>query len=239
MSPLNVSLGQLIVQVDEDNAEASALAKVSQAQLRSRSLNELGDQLVGHFVTRAREEGASWSQIGEALGVTKQAAQQRWTDNPFSRYTDRARKAVVDAQKFAGESGHPEIGPEHLLHGLMGITEGLAYQVVVEIAGDKGTTLQATIEQFAGKGDVEHGPGSPVPFSASGKKVLEASVEQALALGHNYIGTEHILLGALAVPDTNAAGLLAAIGVTLENAKPLLETRLAELVAKLQAAKSK
>jgi hypothetical protein len=77
MSPLNVALEDLIAQVEAEVPDASALSRVRLAQFRVRTLADLGDQLVGHFVDQARREGASWSQIGDALGVSKQAAQQR------------------------------------------------------------------------------------------------------------------------------------------------------------------
>src|SRR5579859_7975480 len=101
MTPLNVNLQDLIDQIDADLPEAGPIAKIGEARLRSRTLVDLGDQLVDHYVHAARAEGASWSQIGDILGVTKQAAQQRRGDAQFERYTIRARGAIVLAQDRA------------------------------------------------------------------------------------------------------------------------------------------
>src|SRR5437763_6754137 len=98
-SPFDMNLGDLITRVEKANPEATALERVSVAQVVSHTLTGLGDQLVGHFVTRAREDGATWSQIGDALGVSKQAVQQRWSPEVFQRFTDRARHVVVLSQE--------------------------------------------------------------------------------------------------------------------------------------------
>src|SRR5258706_12178857 len=97
MTPLDVNLRQLIEQLDADLTGADALAKVTEAQQRARSLTGIGDQLIDHFVSKAREGGTSWSQLGDALGVSKQAAQQRWVPGQtnFSRFTMRARHVVA------------------------------------------------------------------------------------------------------------------------------------------------
>src|SRR5690348_15150738 len=99
MSPLDVNLRQLIEQIDTDLPDGDPLAKVSEARLRARTLAGLGDQVVDHYITAARATGASWSQIGEALGVSKQAAQQRLAaGGRFERFTAKARHVLVVAQ---------------------------------------------------------------------------------------------------------------------------------------------
>ena len=84
MSPLNISLADLIARLDEEFPDADDLARISEAQLRAQTLSDLGDQLVGHYVGKAKQAGASWSEIGDAIGVSKQAAQQRHTTAPPS-----------------------------------------------------------------------------------------------------------------------------------------------------------
>src|SRR4051794_1541741 len=101
MPPLDVTLESLIDNLDAELAEADALAKVGEARQRARGLAELGDQLVDHYVAAARAGGSSWAQIGDAMGVSKQAAQQRKGPAVFERYTVRARRVVVHAQEQA------------------------------------------------------------------------------------------------------------------------------------------
>src|SRR5947199_6323699 len=126
MPPLNVDIDQLVQQIDQDLPDADALTKVGEARTQARALGDLGDQLVDHYVHAARADGASWSQIGDALGVTKQAAQQRRSDPQFERYTGRARHVVVLAQDRARTLKHDRIDTGHLLLGLLGEPDGLA-----------------------------------------------------------------------------------------------------------------
>src|ERR1700761_2786198 len=135
MSPLKISLTDLIERLDADLPEATALARITEAQLRARTLSDLGDQLVGHYVGKARESGASWSEIGDAIGVSKQAAQQRHAPVAFVRFTDLSRHSIVLAQEAARLHKHDVIGTEHLLLGLLGEAQGLAYEVLSTTAG--------------------------------------------------------------------------------------------------------
>src|SRR2546430_12566821 len=92
---------KLIDEIDSTLPDADALTKVGEAQRRARALNDVGDQLVDHYVAQARAKGASWSQIGDALGVSKQAAQQRRSGNQFERFTGRARNLDEVAEGHA------------------------------------------------------------------------------------------------------------------------------------------
>ena len=98
-------------------APTQAAGWVREAQTRAYTLAEAGEQLVGYFVSRAKEAGASWASIGEALGVTKQAAQQS-SRSRFARYTQRARGVVVGAQEVARQRGNHFVGTEHVLLGI-------------------------------------------------------------------------------------------------------------------------
>src|SRR3954464_15325446 len=131
MSPLNISLADLIAHLDEELPDADDLARISAAHLRSQTLSDLGDQLVDHYVGKARRGGASWSEIGDAIGVSKQAAQQRHTPAPFERFTDLNRHSIVLAQEAARTYKHDLIGTEHMLLGLLGEPRGLAYKVLM------------------------------------------------------------------------------------------------------------
>src|ERR1700759_3769717 len=99
MSPLNISLADLIARLEAEHPDPDSLARFSAAQLRAHTLSDLGDQLVQHYVGQAKQAGASWSEIGEAIGVSKQAAQQRHARAAFERFTDLARHSIVLAQE--------------------------------------------------------------------------------------------------------------------------------------------
>src|SRR6266511_3028538 len=123
----------------------------------------------------------------------------------FQRFTDRARRAVHLAQEEARLLRHNYVGTEHLLLGLLYEGEGIAAQAL----GSLGVSLQAVrgqVEQLIGRGPTT--PTGHIPFTPRAKKVLELSLREALALGHNYIGTEHLLLGLVREGEGVAAQVL-------------------------------
>lgn len=126
MSPLDISLADLIARLDEELPEANELARISEARLRAQTLSDLGDQLIDHYVSKAKQTGASWTEIGDAIGVSKQAAQQRHAPGPFERYTELNRHSIVLAQEAARTHKHDFIGTAHMLLGLLGEPRGLA-----------------------------------------------------------------------------------------------------------------
>ncbi|PRC42911.1 hypothetical protein C6A85_000000108050, partial [Mycobacterium sp. ITM-2017-0098] len=176
---------------------------------------------IGHFVDQARRSGASWTDIGKCMGVTKQAAQKRFvpktpTDSAaldpnagFSRFTDRARTVIVQAQNKAHEAGNPEIQPVHLVLGLFADPTGLAARLVVGQGIDV-TTVADRITLPPGVGSVP----ALIPFDARAKKALELTFRHALRLGHNYVGTEHILLALHEEEDDD--GVLHGLGIDWE-----------------------
>ena len=127
----------------------------------------------------------------------------------FERFTERARKAVVFAQEEARGFKHDYIGTEHILLGLLRVDEGLAARVLAAL----GITVDAVrdqVTQIVGEGDeTSHGQ---IPFTPRAKKVLELSLREALAVGHNYIGTEHILLGLVRESDGVAVRIMLELG---------------------------
>lgn len=228
MSPLNLSVGELIAKLDADLPEANPLAKISEALLRSRTLVALGDQLVGHYVSLARQEGASWTEIGDAIGVSKQAAQQRHSTQIFERFTDRARHAIVLAQEQARGHKHDYIGTEHLLLGLMGEPGGLAYQMLVKYAGSE-EAVRTAIEDRMGP-ESKKTPRGHIPFTDKGKEALEQTLRVAKDMGHDFQGTEHVLLGVLAVPTGLAAEALSPLNIDFETMKPLIAEEMTRLL---------
>jgi len=134
----------------------------------------------------------------------------------FERFTERARRVVVHAQEEARELDHNYIGTEHLLLGLLREPESVAGQAL----RDLGISLESAREQviqIIGRGT--EAPAGHIPFTPRAKKVLELSLREALQLGHNYIGTEHILLGMIREGDGVAAQVLTTLGGTLERVR--------------------
>ncbi len=223
MPPLNVTLETLITGLDDDLAGTDALTKVSEARQRARGLAELGDQLVDHYVGAARATGASWAQIGDAMGISKQAAQQRKGSVQFERYTDRARHVIVLAQEQTRVFDSTTIEPEHILLGVLDEVDGIGAKVVGMLAG----SVEAAREAVAAT--ISRGTGTPnghVPFSDAGKKAITETLAAALDLGHNYVGTEHILLGVLREPTRPGSAALAELGITEARAREAIQAAL-------------
>jgi hypothetical protein len=216
--PNPVRLDDLIDAIKKGHSDV--LEQLADAVIAGDHLGEVADHLIGHFVDQARRSGASWTEIGRAMGVTKQAAQKRFVpkrpgeasdlepSQGFSRFTDRARNVVMAAQNEAHAAGNGEITPEHLVLGLVVDPDALAVKAIL----DQGVPLDAvrqaaTAALPAPAGEVP----DLVPFDQRAKKALELTFRQALRLGHNYIGTEHLLLALLELED--GAGVLSGLGI--------------------------
>jgi ATP-dependent Clp protease ATP-binding subunit ClpC len=138
----------------------------------------------------------------------------------FERFTDRARRVIVDAQNEARSLGHNYIGPEHILLGLINEGDGVGAKALeaMQISTD---TVRGRIEEITGRGQAPPTTGH-IPFTPRAKKVLELSLREALQLGHNYIGTEHILLGLIHEGDGVAAQVLVGLGVEPDRTRQLV-----------------
>ncbi|MDT5064611.1 MAG: hypothetical protein QOK02_766 [Mycobacterium sp.] len=178
------------------------LEQLIDAVLAAEALGEVADHLIGHFVDQARRSGASWTDIGKSMGVTKQAAQKRFVpkagadpidpNEGFNRFTPRARNVVVESQNKAHAAHNQEIAPAHLLLALFADPDSVATRLLAGQGVDEAAA--AAVATLPPGGDE-----SPalIPFSGAARKVLELTFREALRLGHNYIGTEHILLALL------------------------------------------
>src|ERR1700760_134594 len=167
------------------------LDQLPDAVLASDHLGDVADHLIGHFVDQARRSGASWTEIGRSMGVTKQAAQKRFVakgDAPdldvsqgFSRFTDRARKVVVTAQEEARSRSSAQIGVAHLVLGLVADPTGLASLAIVE----QGVSLDS-VRQPAPATLPPAADSVPalIPFDAHAKKALELTLREALRMNH-------------------------------------------------------
>jgi len=155
----------------------------------------------------------------------------------FERFTAHARHVVVLAQEEARRLNHNYIGTEHILLGLLGEPEGVAFRVL-EIQGMTLDGVRREVADLVGAGKAE--PGKHIPFTPRAKKTLELSLREALQLHHNYIGTEHILLGLIREGDGVAAqimrkhGDLLAIRVAVLDVVPAGEAAESELGAPLR-----
>jgi hypothetical protein len=202
------------------HAHPDALDQLTDAVLAADHLGEVADHLIGHFVDQARRSGASWTDIGRSMGVTKQAAQKRFVpksptepstldpEQGFNRFTPRARNAVAASLHEALAAGNAEIRPAHLILGLLHEPDGIAAKALLA----QGVTLDA-VRQAATATLPPRAAAMPeiVPYDQASRKALELTFREALRLGHNYIGTEHILLALLELED--GQGVLTALGV--------------------------
>jgi ATP-dependent Clp protease ATP-binding subunit ClpC len=134
----------------------------------------------------------------------------------FERFTDRARRVVVLAQGEARMLDHNYIGTEHLLLGLIHEGEGVAFKAL-ESLGISLAEVRGDVEEIIGRGQIA--PTGHIPFTPRAKKVLELSLREALQLGHNYIGTEHILLGLVREGEGVAAQVLEKRGADLNRVR--------------------
>lgn len=211
-------LEALIIAVAADARSEEPLERLAAAARVRHALEDLAEGVLDYFVEEARQAGCSWSQIGAAFGVTKQAAQQRHTATDsvarrllsrvsgrrrsgstglfsgglFRRFTPRARKAVVLAQKESEALNHDYIGTEHLLLALLRLGDGVAAKALASLGIAVDDVREAVVDAV---GRCETRPAAHVPFTPRAKKVLELSLRESVHLKHNYIGTEHILLG--------------------------------------------
>jgi len=229
-----VELYTLIERVDRNGTDP--LTKISTAEELSAELGRLGDRLVGYFVEQARAEGYSWSDIGTHLGMTRQAAQQRYTPRQstltmddvmlggaFKGLAPRARVAVTDAVEHARRLDHPAVRPTDLLLGLLADPQALAVHVVTRLGGDP----EAIRSGLRVTGD---GAPTVIPVEPATRTALAKALSEAIGLGHNYIGTEHLLLGILHDPDGDASQALATAGVTLDAARDAIRQIIEEIV---------
>ncbi|MGC4996848.1 MULTISPECIES: Clp protease N-terminal domain-containing protein [unclassified Streptomyces] len=212
MSPLDINLADLIARLDEELPEAGDLAHISEARLRAQTLSDLGDQLIDHYVSKAKRSGASWTEIGDAIGVSKQAAQQRHAPAPFERFTNLNRHGIVLAQEAARTYRHDSIGTEHLLLGLLGEPQGVAHDVLVAKAGSEQRVRDAVTDALPPAG--QKALRGHIPFRPESKEAIDRAREASDELGHDRVGTEHMLLGLIRVEESPAARILRDLGFT-------------------------
>jgi hypothetical protein len=209
------TLQDLIDSVRADTPGEDELVQLSQASKTVADLEQTTDALLGHFVDQCRRSERSWSEISRALGVSKQAAHKRFSLDVqrFERFTDRARDVLVQSEEEAQRLGHGFVGTEHLLLALFESPDGLAAQLLGE-AGITRPMVEAQIVALIKPGTASEE--RKLPFTPRAKAVVRNAVHEALQLGHNYVGTEHLLLGLFADGDAVAAKVLVGLGASLD-----------------------
>ncbi len=215
-----------------------ALDQLSDAVIAADHLGEVADHLIGHFVDQARRSGASWTEIGASMGVSKQAAQKRFVPKrrvirsrwirtkgstgslPPGRRTSSWPRRTKPAPPVTQRSSRSTCS-----WGLVEEPAGLAAKAIVA----QGVELGSVRAAVAG---VLPTPTSElpelIPYDARARKVLELTFREALRLGHNYIGTEHILLALLELED--GSGVLADLGIS----KSVAESNIVGALAVIQ-----
>jgi hypothetical protein len=218
---------------------SAVLEQLSDAVIAADHLGEVADHLIGHFVDQARRSGASWTEIGRSMGVTKQAAQKRFVakgpgESPdldprqgFTRFTERAKNVVMAAQNEAHAAANDEVLPEHLVLGLLHEPEATAAAAIVAQGVPLDTVRQTVIATLPPAADHV---ADLIPYDPRARKALELTFREALRMGHNYIGTEHILLALLELED--GTGVLNSLGVD----KAAAEANITAAVAASRAA---
>jgi ATP-dependent Clp protease ATP-binding subunit ClpA len=229
-----VRLDELITAIKQ--VHTNVLDQLTDAILAAEHLGEVADHLIGHFVDQARRSGASWTDIGKSMGVTKQAAQKRFVpraeattldpNGGFERFTPRARSAIVAAQNAAHEARNDEVTPDHLVLGVLSDPEALVTKLLKSHQVEP-ESVRAAITLPPAVDDTPQ----LIPFSGPARKALELTFREALRLGHNYIGTEHLLLALLELEDGD--GPLHRAGVDKDRA----ETDLIGVLQSLAAGK--
>ena len=232
MEQAQVRLDDLIQVVRSQ--EGTALDHVSAAVRLAEHLGEVSDHLIGHFVDQARRSGASWTEIGQSMGVTKQAVQKRFTPRDFewsgslSRFTERAKHALAAASEAARQHHHDYVGTEHLALGVLQFREALSVKAI-EAAGITLESAREALEAVFEPGDVDEVRSGQLPYTRFASKAMDLTVREALRLGHNYIGTEHILLGLLAEQNGRGGEVLRDLGLTTSAIEQWLTAELASL----------
>jgi hypothetical protein len=216
MTAIPVRLDDLIDTVAR--AYDAPLDRLTGAVLAAEELGEVADSLIGHFVDQARRAGASWSEIGASMGVSKQAAQKRFvargqapatpldSSQGFSRFTEAARAVVLGAQEQARAAANDSIGVAHLVLALVAdaqaaeaiTAQGVSLDDVRRTAAATLPPAAATVPEL-------------VPFDAHARAALERAFAEAQRLDADAVDSGHVLLAVLAVED--GTGVLAAFGV--------------------------
>lgn len=228
MSGPPINLNTMITQVEQEHPDGDPLDLLEKAVAIAGGITELSDHLVGHFVDNARDQGLSWTQIGDRLGVSKQAVRKRFAPDDltpesaaagqkaFDRYTPAAQHAVALAQDIAQRRQHQAVGTGHILLGVCRETSGSGIRIL-EAAGLAVHAVERAV--FVRLDEPDGAPPDQLRFDDDAKKALELTSRAALRLGHEHVGTGHLLLGLLRQRTGTAAVVLTEMGLAASAAE--------------------
>lgn len=240
---LPLGLEELVGGLEEELPSGTPLDRLHAAVVLADQVSELADALVGHFVEAARGEGCSWSQIGAELGVSKQAAQQRFSARPgagftawsrpvrstgrppsgrgfLSRFPPAARQVITGAEEESRALRHEWVGTEHLLLSMLRDPGSSVSRALASVGVDVEAVGRGLVETVGeGAGDVA----GPRPFTARAKRVLEMALKEGLKSEAKQVEPEHILFALLREGQGVAASMLVDLGASLERVRDGLE----------------
>ncbi|CAM5342759.1 Clp protease N-terminal domain-containing protein [Streptomyces atroolivaceus] len=239
-----IRLDDLIDAIKKTHTDA--LEQLTGAVVAADHLGEIADHLIGHFVDQARRSGASWTDIGRSMGVTRQAAQKRFVPKKpgeasdldpsqgFGRFDEQARNVVMAAHNEAHAARNDEVGVGHLLLGVLAEPESPGAQVLAGQGVPPEAVREAAVLALPAAADQVP---ELIPYDAEARKVLELTFREALRLGHDFIGTGHIVLALLEFEG--GAGVLAGLGIDKDAASSAVAAAVAgETVAPAAGAES-
>ncbi len=159
--------------------------------------------------------------------MSKQAAQQRHAPAAFERFTDLARHSIVLAQEAARTHKHDFIGTAHMLLGLLGEPRGLAYRIMMAKTESE-QRIRDAIEEALPPGG-KKAPRGHIAFRPEGKQAIEDAIRASAGLEHDFVGTEHLLLGMIAAPDSPSGQILHNLGFDAEEMRNTVSDEVATL----------
>lgn len=224
-----ITLDALINEVRGGFEEAPALDRLTRAVDLSGQVSELGENLVGFYVDEARRSGATWSEIGERLGVSRQAVQKRFIPSAESKdragFWDRAstelRSAVEAARRQAQARRKTYLGTEHLLLGIIEQPKDHASRVLAACGADP-VTLRGAIDGRIGTVTDEPLP-DETPFTQLALSSLQHALREALRANASSIDTIHLALGLITVGNGVAHDVLVTLGISYERLRTAAE----------------
>ena len=228
MLPELPDLRALIAEIDQRAGDEGELDRLAAAEDLAAELAALGTRLVGYFVEQARVQGSSWADIGAHRGISKQAAQQRYTPSRFRltvsdlvgtgslvRFTERTHAMLRRAELHAEQQGSGAVDPQHILLSILEDHDTLAIRALDTLCIDR-DLLRIALDPHEIAASAA--PSGSLPLSDAARRMLEQALTQAFKLGHNYVGTEHLLLALTHYQHETAGKLLKDHGVTYEGA---------------------
>jgi ATP-dependent Clp protease ATP-binding subunit ClpA len=223
-----VDFAALVTAVGQRAAASSPLDKLEEALAVSTELQSSADELVGHFVAEARQAGCSWTEIGQQIGVSKQAARQKFTQQQFTQQLSAGPGDLVEqprlaacreaARREAGAQGADQVGSHHQLAGLF--EEGTAAAILERLGIRVDAVRHTARELFPGSGTPAP---VPPPESQEAREALARAASLARRAGHCHVGTEHLLAALVLDPGSRARRILIHLGASIPAIKKELE----------------